>query len=483
MNNNLNFRNSILYLWNSPTFTTWGSYISTLLNWVLLLPIALNKLPTQEIALWYFFRIITDLRPIIDMGFSPTFIRQIAYAFGGSEEFENPIQNKSIAQNRTINWNLIEKAYFTMEVTYKRLAIIMLFILAIPCTLSALRLVLLIEKPTLGWVAWGLVIFTTVFNFRGNSFTSLLQGSNNIPLYRRWEALFAFVAIPSGALALLLGGGLLSLVITEQFWLILSVVRNRILTKQICPFDINQQAAKHFSSKIFKSVWPRSWRSGIGILMSSGVMQFSGLIYAQVGDIPTVAAYLLSLRFAQNISTFSRVPFYSRLPQMAILYASNQLDELVKIAKREMKASHWIYSIGFITFGILAPWAFTVIGSNAQFVPLTLWAVIGMGFFAERYGAMHLQLYTLTNQVVWHIANGITGLITLGFAWVTIGTLGVYAFPIGYAVANIGFYAWYSAKLSYQTFRFRFLEVEGKTLFLPLIIFVIFTAITLIRDV
>lgn len=463
-------------IWDSPTFTTWGSFIATLFGWILLLPLALNRLTTSEIALWYFFRIFNDLRPIVDMGFSPTFIRQIAYAFGGSGEFEDPVLKSPAASKVKVHWGAVEKTYFTMEFIYIRLAIILLIFLATLGTLSAIRPISLTEKPTQSWIAWGLVVIATSIYLRGNSYTSLLQGSNNIPLYRRWEAFFAMAAIPTGVVVLLLGGGLLGLVAVEQFWLVVSVLRNRFLTKRICQFRIGQPLKDRFSRDVFNVIWPRSWRSGLGILMGYGVMQFSGLVYSQVGNTPDVAAYLLALRFAQNISTFSRVPFYSRLPQMAILYASNRHEELLAIAKRGMRISHWLFSLGFIGFGIAAPFALSLIKSNTGFVPQTLWAIMGLGFFAERYGAMHLQLFTLTNRVVWHIVNGITGTITLLIAFLTLKPLNIYAFPVGYAAANIGFYAWYSAKLSYKTFKIQFLKLEFISFIIPLWIYLIYVA-------
>lgn len=470
-------------IWNSPTFTTWGSFIATLLGWILLLPFALSRLSTSEIALWYFFRIITDLRPIIDMGFSPTFIRQIAYAYGGSSELGTPNQESAPASASGANWGLLEKTYSTMEYIYIRLAAILFVLLAIFGTLAAIKPISMIENLEQGWLAWGMVIITTSIYLRGNSYTSLLQGSNNIPIYRRWEALFAFAAIPSGVVVLLLGGGLLGLVAIEQFWLVVSVMRNRFITQQVCQFDINRQENRQYSKDIFKVIWPRSWRSGLGIMMGYGVMQFSGLIVAQIGNSPDVAAYLLSLRFAQNISTFSRVPFYSRLPQMATLYASNRKEELLSIAKRGMGVSHWLYSLGFIAFGIAAPWALSLIKSNTGFVPQSLWAILGLGFFAERYGAMHLQLFTLTNKVVWHIVNGITGGITLLIAFSTLNPLGVYAFPVGYTIANIGFYAWYSAKLSYQTYKIIFRNLEIVTFVIPLCIYLTYTIASFVVDI
>jgi len=448
---------------------------------VLLLPIALTRLSTAEIALWYFFRIITDLRPIIDMGFGPTFVRQIAYAYGGSKEYEKPIQNISDGDNPKSNLDLVERTFFTMEAVYGRLTIIFFSSLAVLGSIAVIRPIRQIDNQITGWLAWGVVILGSAFFLRGNSYTSFLQGSNNIPLYRRWEALFLLAAIPSSIVVLLLGGGLLGLVITEQFWIFVAVLRNRRLTASIIPFNLNQTIKEKYSKDIFKSIWPRAWRSGIGVIMSYGVMQFSGLIYSQFGDTSSVAAYLLSLRFAQNISTFSRVPFYSRLPQMATLYARNKQDQLISIAQRGMNYSHWLFSLGFIGFGISAPYLLIIINSNTSFVPQSLWALMGLGFFAERFGAMHLQLYTLTNKVVWHIANGISGAIAVVVALLSLSSLGVYAFPIGYSLGNIGFYTWYSAKLAYSTFSIKSWDFETKTSLIPLTLFLIYLVFTILN--
>ena len=35
---------------------------------------------------------------------------------------------------------------------------------------------------------------------------------------------------------------------------------------------------------------------------------------------------------------------------------------------------------------------------------------------AERVGALHIQLYSMTNHIVWHIANGVTGILLIVLA-------------------------------------------------------------------
>jgi hypothetical protein len=98
------------------------------------------------------------------------------------------------------------------------------------------------------------------------------------------------------------------------------------------------------------------------------------------------------------------------------------------------------------------------LGSNIPFVDPKLWALIGLAFFVERFGAMHIQLYSISNKIVWHIANGITGGLYLLLALSTYKWLGVYSFPISMLVAYLLFYSWYTAAKSYQIYWDEFLE-------------------------
>ena len=66
-------------VWDSPTITTWGSFASRGLNLVVVLPLILSRFTTEEIALWYVLISILSLSQMLDLGFSPTFIRVFSF--------------------------------------------------------------------------------------------------------------------------------------------------------------------------------------------------------------------------------------------------------------------------------------------------------------------------------------------------------------------------------------------------------------------
>ena len=453
---------------------TWSSFLARSLSLVVVLPLILTRLTTEEIALWYLLSTIIGLQMLADVGFSPTFSRVIAYGVGGlnTSELKDLRNIKLSASPRGSNWETIEKICSTMRVVYLRLTFISIFLLASLGTWSLVKPISTIANQTEGWLAWGVILLASTFTLVGNSYNSYLQGVNQIALLRRWQTLTSLAAIITSFLVLLLDGGLLGLVIANQGWLILNVLRNRWLCTTVENGHFQRFNQKKIDPIVFEAVWSSAWRSGLGVFMTYGLVQLSGIIYAQVGSSAEVASYLLALRLMQMVSQFSQAPFYSKLPLLAKLRSEGNLKQQVLVAKRGMLLAYWSYVAGFIGLGILATPLLNLMGSNAEFVSPLLWSLMGLGIFAERYGAMHLQLYSTTNHIIWHIVTGVYGSIYLIVSLALFKHIGVYAFPLGSLAGYLGFYCWYSAMHSYRAFGLKFWDFERLAMLKPLAVMV-----------
>jgi uncharacterized membrane protein YdcZ (DUF606 family) len=115
-----------------------------------------------------------------------------------------------------------------------------------------------------------------------------------------------------------------------------------------------------------------------------------------------------------------------------------------------------------------------VIKANTTFVDPRIWSLIGIAYYLERYGGMHMQIYTLTNKVIWHIANGIHGVIFVCLSIFLFPKMQVIAFPLSLVLANLLFFCWYTAKHSYQHFDLSFLKFECRTSIVPLMAILVY---------
>lgn len=451
--------------WNSPTLMTWGSFLSKSLSLIIVLPLLLTRLSAAEISLWYLFMTMIGLQAIVDAGFSPTFIRVIAYVRGGAGIRE--LKECHHAGTGTFDLQTLNQVYSTMSRVYRYLGVIWTFLLLVAGTIALQRPVTAVSGKGAAWLAWGIIVIASGISFQGALYSSYLQGMNQVALVRRWETVTSLAAIMSSFLVLLAGGGLLGLVIANQAWLVINVARDRCLARWAEHGILRTFVRQPFNRDIFDAVWPSAWRSGLGILMSYGLIQASGIIYAQIGNAASVATYLLGLRLIQMVSQFSQAPFYSKIPLLSRLYAEDRRADLLRVAKRGMTFAHWTYVTGFVGLGLAGAPILSHIGSHAPFPEGLLWSLMGLAFFLERYGAMHVQLYSTTNHIIWHVANGGMGIIYLLTSCLLLQSIGVYAFVVGMIAGYLGFYCWFAAYHSYKAFNLKFVEFELQTSFAP----------------
>jgi hypothetical protein len=129
----------------------------------------------------------------------------------------------------------------------------------------------------------------------------------------------------------------------------------------------------------------------------------------------------------------------------------------------------WTFVVGAVAVAALADPLLRVLGSTVRFVSPGLWSVLALGFFCHRYGALHIQLYSLTNRILSHVADGIAAGIAVVVAGLLFPRIGVAALPVGFLVGYAGFYVWYSARHSYRAFDLRVMQFEPSVTVVPLV--------------
>ncbi len=457
-------------VWHSATLTTWGSIFVRLASVVVLLPLVLTRYDAPEVAVWQLFSVLFSLALLFDFGFAPTFVRLLAYARGGAtlDEMARPTAPFRVAVANLGSDGSVAAVFAAQRWLYLRLGIAAALVFGLIGSWALLRPIAHTANPTAAWCAWALVLSTMAVGFWGNGFGAAMQGMDHIAELRRWEIGCGLAQVASSAVVLLAGGGLFELVASYQFWIVFNAVRNRMLMKRLCPQLM--AAPVRADRAVLRVLWPATWRSGIGVLMSQGIVQASGVIFSQVGDPAQVAAYLLALRVMTVASQFSAAPFYSKLPQLAKLQMTQQRVAQMALAQRGMRLAHWTFVLSVGLVAISAQPLLDLIGSRISFVSDAVWALMCLAFFAERFGAMHLQLYSVTNHIVWHIANGVTGMLMIGLSLALFPALGLMALPLGMLVAYTGFYCVYSFGKSSKSFEFTLFSFERSVSLLPALV-------------
>jgi hypothetical protein len=440
-------------IWNSPVLMTWGNLLAKSSSLILLLPLILTNFSSVDIVVWYVYSTIISLQMLIDFGFTPTITRIISYAYGGLSIREIEKLTITDIKSETIekrpNYSSIYICYLTSKYAYLLLAVISLCFSAVIGTWLVSDSLSSSTTPNDAWLGWWLVLIVSAVTLYGNTYVSFLQGLNKVALVQRVQMFMSIMSIISATLTLLMGQSILVVVSAFYAWNLVGVIANKMLTSKYINKSDNNKANFDFFRKI---IWSNAWRSGVGVMLSLGLVQFSALIVTKIASPAVAATYMLSLQLVRAASSFSQAPFYAKLPKLAQLYAQSSIDTLVTIAKKGILFSLLTFILITIFIGTFGSYFLEMIGANAAFPEKYFWFILSFAFLIERLGASYLQLYSLTGDIIWHIANGVTGILVIIFIFILYNYMNIYAFPLSMLIGYTVFYTPYVLIKSVKVF-------------------------------
>ena len=424
-------------------------------GFAVLLPLALQHFSVGDVNLWLLFGVLAAVLNLLDFGFLPTFVRFVAAsqaAAGDSRSGAAAVDYVAAAREEPV------AVVATMRVVYRRITTVATSIGLLAGSAVVAGPIAEASSTMLAWSAWLLTVIGSAVRLFGGQYSAWLQGVEQIALLRRWESLIGTVAIAAASLAVVLDLGLLGVVAATQAGALVNFAVNRQLAKRLS--SGSWEGGVEVSQRIMGFLWPAAWRSGIGTLAAAGVVQATGIVYAQLVPAQSSAPYLLALRLADVARNLANVFFYSKIPLLSRLFGEGQIDRVRAIARLGMFRTNWSLVAAFIFLGAAGPTILDLISANTAFVSVDVWYLLGIAMALERIGAMHLQLYSLTNRIIWHKANGIAGLIALAAMIPAYRFFDLAGFPLAMIAGLVLCYVPVAVLASYRTFELRVAEAD-----------------------
>lgn len=461
--------------YESPVVTTWASLALKLSSHAIILPMALNKLGVAELNLWLLFYSFAAIGMLLDFGFSATFIRFVAYSQDSKTSVGCEANAPSAHNFESYNLATIIGA---MVFVYRRLALICGLSLAVFGSFAIAKPIGEVPDAAVAWSAWAVTIVGTTLTLNNSMYGAFLQGSKNIALYRRWESVTGLFAILAALICLSLSSSLLYLVVALQVAPVVGMVVYRWLANR---FEFNRLyeegkvTSRH--EPVIVYIWSAAWRSGLGVAATIGAVNGGNVLLAQFLPASILAPYLLAQRIIAATVAFASPQFHTAIPRFVRLFKQGDAAGLIGDAGRRFIRTNWSLAIALVTIAFIGSFLLQVIGSEVNFISIDIWMILTVGAILERSGAMHIQLYSLTNKILWHIANGVTGLIILMFLYPALVYAGLYGVSVVVAFAYAVFYVPFCMVHSYRQYSLTFSDFDFKGLFGPLIFVLVFGSI------
>lgn len=436
---------------SSPSAMTTAAVGARAFAFLAPIPFLTAQFPTEAVALWLVILTFQAFATAV-IGTLPTILMQmVSYANAGSSRLGGHLDTKEPSSAHSPNQALLRQLACGLLVVFGASAVIWIFLASTVGTWLLWRPYSLSGVGATGFVAWAIFIAAMALRLYMQTYMTYLLGRNRVAEVRRLEA------------ATWIAGGAASaavFVVYPNFALAMAVLQAPVLVNLILLRRMAYREGFRTSSwkevrriGLLGEVAPRAIRGGIGLAMSMVAVYGSGVFYAQIGAPESVAAFTFALNIIGMINQLANAPMTSALPALAGLLARGDHTQRDKKAERAMLISLSFFVLAVITVPPVIYLVNLMLPAPLAFVEPALWAAFAGANFLFRYGALHLHFYTTTNDIRWHIIDGVNACLFLGILWGS-GATSAYAFPLAQAMALMCFYVPYARWLTLKRYSF-----------------------------
>ena len=450
---------SIRKIANSGSMMVAANTVAKSIVILLLVPIVIRTSSEQHLVIFYALTALYSMQLVADLGVTATCTRFYAYiaGIGNDNVSDKPSvhQDNKLSQLKFLYLNSddAEKELFKgCSFLYFCLALASLFIGFLMFIFwSVQNSQELYSRESLA-ATWFCIMFVGAVRIWSRQYAAYLCGNNKVAFVERIGTICTFIAIICAAVTQIIFTNVL---LTTIVFYLFSSIDVFILRHSVKKISSSYEAFFYFDKKVYmtlKPIFSSAWRAGFGQMASLFPIQLTQITVA-ARELPQAASFLFLIQVIRGISLLSTAPLYAYLPKLASLYKSNNLKNVRLIGEKRTFNGALIFLLSLLIFYLIVNALNLYKFNYFPAVPAYLLCIVALPFFCERVAASFLQIYTLTNDVRWHIANGVTTLIAVIAFFIIDNFDSVYSFPFALMTGQLLFYVPYTLRLYFYHLR------------------------------
>lgn len=374
-----------------------AAQITQYLSWLLLLPLIVTRLSVAETGIWYVMMATQGLLLVVDFGFQPTFARQYAAAFAGVDSFRK--EGLARTAGGGPNQMLLRR---TLDASRRLYALL------------AGGTFLLLQTAGLGYATWlaghsGLSVTSVGLTWSVFSLalaiacyflwvSPLLLGAGQVEQNYIYmivgRAGFAVI----GAIALLLGAGLLGLALCLLATDIISrLVAMRFLRPLIAPLPRDDGRGAH--REVLKTTWHNASRMGIVALSAYVITRCNLFVTSSFFGLEAAASFAVSLQLLNAVSGLAQLPMSILLSRLVAARVAEDRPRLRRLFLRAFGLYHLLFVSGAVFVLLAGPTLFTLIGSRVQLLAPLTFGLLALMLYLEGQHSICAFVLTTGNRV------------------------------------------------------------------------------------
>lgn len=408
---------------------------------VIVLPLVLKQLPTDEVALWVVFLAIGSFATLLDFGFSNSFSRNVTYIFSGAKSLQSVgFQVATDTKNNAIDYGLLKSVIAAMRKYYGiiALAFFAVFVLTSPFYFRGI-----LENKYSGnnksdiWIAWFSYGFLVAYQIYTFYYSTLLSGRGYVKQLNQIAIVSQTSRIVASVIFLLLNFGIMSLVVGQ----LVSDIINRLL----CYISFYDQEMKQNLKKavitpimeIMKIMTPNALKIGLTTL---GTFLLGKGIVLIAADNPSltlaeVASFGITKQMIDIIMSLSTIWFSTFYAKMTMHRVKDEMNDVKRMYIKGNLTMMGVYLVCGAGLVLVGPYLVSLIRSNTPLLPTSMMIVLLIGALLDSNQNMATSFLLTGNEVPFMKAAIFTGILCVsilyfGLHFTTIGIWGMIIAPV-----------------------------------------------------
>jgi O-antigen/teichoic acid export membrane protein len=402
-------------------------------------------LDSEILGLWYVFLSIGGIVVLFDFGFNPTFARNIAYSWNGTEKLIKT--NAEISNNSEPNIVLLKKVIKTCKYIYLSVSISALIILLSFGTMYVMNVSESLNSNIViySWTTYSLAVFLNLYY---GYYATFLRGVGAVSELNKVSIISRLGQIIISVGLLMLGFDLLGVALGYlAYGLFLRVLSKYAFFKYrgIGLLISKDSTIVHKSEVIemFSVMWHNAWRDGLVSVSNYLANQASVIIASMFFSLSVTGIYSISIQLVTAIATISGSLYNAFQPSLQAAYVKNNIRE----SKRLMSIAMTVYTLLFLSGVFLLIFiGIPILAKVKSDINFNIPILIGISFytFLLKNHSFYASYISNTNRVPYTKAFVLSSLgsVLLAVIVLEFSSLGIWGLIISQIVTQMVYNNW-----------------------------------------
>ena len=413
---------------------------------LLLLPLILWRIPSDELGLWYVFVSLGALAALLDLGFAHSATRSVGYLWAGSRMLlpfgiaDLLIETDPIggATHRQPNFRMLSSLVVTLRVYYLSVGGLLLLLLT---TAGGAWIwhksvdLANAQSIRLAFLAYAIGVSLGLAN---SVWPSLLAGINAVKEAQQITAACLLAYFCLAVAGLLAGWGMWALVLGT----IVSAFAERLIGRTVFYRLVSLRSGK-FDLSMLRVLWRNAWRTaavGLGAFM---VFQANTLMCSAFLDLRTTASYGLSLQAVTLLVGVSDIWVRVKLPAINQLRARGMVERIPAIFRPRIMLALLTFGAGAAVLLLLGRPLLELLNARTQLLPAALLAALLLIQLLEMHHSLYAELVYSENVNPFVKPALISGLAIIILSVLLTPRFGVWGMLLASGLVQLCFNNWW----------------------------------------